>query len=88
MGRRGQEPRALSLLPATHPEPGELSRPQGSRKGQGEVQKGGRVRRREPSCLWEKGITSGRQSCPDLRTVRPGSRVWHPQARTSGNDLC
>lgn len=66
MGRRGQEPRALSLLPTTHPEPGELSQPQGSGKGQGEVQKGGRVKRREPSCLWEKGITSGRQNLPRL----------------------
>ena len=72
MGRRGQEPRALSLLPTTHPEPGELSQPQGSGKGQGEVQKGGRVKRREPSCLWEKGITSGRQNLPRLEDREAG----------------
>ena len=44
MGRRGQEPRAPSLLPATHPEPGELSQPQGPGKGQGKVQEGGRLK--------------------------------------------
>ena len=68
----GREPRALSLLPTTHPEPGELAQPQGSGKGQGEFQEGGRVKRREHSCLGEKGITSGRQSLPRFEDHEAG----------------
>ena len=88
MGRRGQEPRAPSLLPATHPEPGELSQPQGPGKGQGEVQEGGRLKGGRTATLGRKASLLGGRVCPGLRTVRPGSRVWHPQARISGNDLC